>query len=78
MGVLHFRQISGPHLIVVPKSTLDNWKREFQQWVPEIRTFVLKGFKDERTDLTQKFLLAGNFDVCIIYEMILLENCHFK
>ncbi|RDB15389.1 ISWI chromatin-remodeling complex ATPase ISW2 [Hypsizygus marmoreus] len=28
----HFRGISGPHLVVVPKSTLQNWQREFAKW----------------------------------------------
>jgi SNF2 family DNA or RNA helicase len=27
----HYRNISGPHLIVVPKSTLQNWACEFSR-----------------------------------------------
>jgi SNF2 family DNA or RNA helicase len=26
----------GPFLVVAPLSTLANWKREFQQWVPNV------------------------------------------
>ena len=26
----------GPHLIVVPGSTLDNWLREFEKWLPDL------------------------------------------
>ena len=26
----------GPHLIVVPGSTLDNWLREFEKWLPDM------------------------------------------
>ncbi len=32
----HVMGISGPHLITVPKSTLDNWNREFARWTPEV------------------------------------------
>jgi SNF2 family DNA or RNA helicase len=27
----------GPHLIVVPGSTLDNWLREFEKWLPDMK-----------------------------------------
>lgn len=42
------RGIAGPHLIAVPKSTLDNWKREVNKWVPGFRVLVLQGTKEER------------------------------
>jgi hypothetical protein len=31
----HYRDISGPHLVVVPKATLQNWAREFANWTPD-------------------------------------------
>lgn len=49
LGYLKFiRGIHGPHLIVVPKSTLDNWAREIDRWVPGFKTVILKGTKEER------------------------------
>ena len=33
-----FKNITGPHLIMVPKSTLSNWMNEFQRFCPCIRT----------------------------------------
>jgi SWI/SNF-related matrix-associated actin-dependent regulator of chromatin subfamily A member 5 len=49
LGYLKFhRSISGPHLVVVPKSTLENWSREFGQWVPDFETVVLTGSREER------------------------------
>ena len=27
----------GPHLIVVPSSTMDNWRKELATWAPEIK-----------------------------------------
>jgi SWI/SNF-related matrix-associated actin-dependent regulator of chromatin subfamily A member 5 len=45
----------GPHLVVVPKSTLDNWRREFQRWVIKdedgedgMNVVMLSGTKEDR------------------------------
>lgn len=27
-----FRGITGPHMVIVPKSTLHNWLNEFKRW----------------------------------------------
>ncbi|KAJ5082811.1 ISWI chromatin-remodeling complex ATPase ISW2 [Penicillium argentinense] len=71
--------ISGPHLVAVPKSTLDNWKREFARWTPDIDVLVLQGDKDERQRLITERLADENFDVCITsYEMILREKSALK
>ncbi|KAI7664808.1 chromatin remodelling complex ATPase chain ISW1, partial [Hortaea werneckii] len=80
LGYLRFVQgITGPHLIAVPKSTLDNWARELSKWIPEIEVLVLQGAKEERHDLINNRLLEEKFDVCITsYEMILREKSHLK
>lgn len=80
MGYLrHIRGINGPHLVAVPKSTLDNWKREFAKWTPEVNVLVLQGAKDERAQLINDRLLTDDFDVCVTsYEMILREKSHLK
>jgi len=44
----NIRGIPGPHLVVVPKSTLNNWAREFQMWTPDVRVVLLSGTKEER------------------------------
>lgn len=75
----HIMDITGPHLVVVPKSTLDNWKREFAKWTPEVNVLVLQGAKDERHTLINERLIDEKFDVCITsYEMILREKSHLK
>ncbi|KAH6652782.1 SNF2 family N-terminal domain-containing protein [Truncatella angustata] len=75
----HIMDIKGPHLVAVPKSTLDNWKREFGRWTPEVNVLVLQGAKDERAILINDRLLEQDFDVCITsYEMILREKSHLK
>ncbi|KAL2162399.1 hypothetical protein VTH06DRAFT_7312 [Thermothelomyces fergusii] len=75
----HIMGITGPHLVTVPKSTLDNWKREFEKWTPEVNVLVLQGAKEERNQLINDRLVDENFDVCITsYEMILREKAHLK
>lgn len=75
----HILDITGPHLVIVPKSTLDNWKREFARWTPEVDVLVLQGAKDERQNLINERLVDEKFDVCITsYEMVLREKSHLK
>ncbi|XXH03940.1 hypothetical protein Hte_010348 [Hypoxylon texense] len=75
----HIMDIKGPHLVIVPKSTLDNWKREFAKWTPEVDVLVLQGAKEERHALINERLVDEKFDVCITsYEMILREKAHLK
>ncbi|KAH7011914.1 SWI/SNF family of DNA-dependent ATPase [Ilyonectria destructans] len=75
----HIVDITGPHLVIVPKSTLDNWKREFARWTPEVNVLVLQGAKEERNILINERLVDEKFDVCITsYEMILREKAHLK
>ena len=75
----HVCGITGPHLITVPKSTLDNWNREFTRWTPEVNVLVLQGAKDDRHALINDRLVDEKFDVCVTsYEMILREKSHLK
>ncbi|KAI1806742.1 SWI/SNF family of DNA-dependent ATPase [Daldinia bambusicola] len=75
----HIMDTKGPHLVIVPKSTLDNWKREFAKWTPEVNVLVLQGAKEERHNLINDRLIDEKFDVCITsYEMILREKTHLK
>jgi SWI/SNF-related matrix-associated actin-dependent regulator of chromatin subfamily A member 5 len=39
----HFRNAARPHLVIVPKSTLQNWVNEFTRWCPSIKVACLKG-----------------------------------
>ncbi|KAH9485950.1 ISWI chromatin-remodeling complex ATPase ISW2 [Psilocybe cubensis] len=75
----HYRSIPGPHLVVVPKSTLQNWAREFQQWAPSFNVVVLTGSKEERADLIATRLIPQDFEVCITsYEICLIEQSALK
>ncbi|KAM9258688.1 SWI/SNF-related matrix-associated actin-dependent regulator of chromatin subfamily A containing DEAD/H box 1 [Cariama cristata] len=41
----------GPHLIVVPASTLDNWIREVRLWCPELKVLFYYGSQEDRKHL---------------------------
>jgi SWI/SNF-related matrix-associated actin-dependent regulator 1 of chromatin subfamily A len=44
------------HLIIVPSSTLDNWSREIQTWLPNLNYRVYSGSLDERRRLRRDIL----------------------
>eukprot|EP00775_Hariotina_reticulata_P010968 gene10968-11123_t len=73
-----YRGIKGPHIVIVPKSTLGNWMNEFRRFCPVIKTLKFHGNQEERE--AQKAAMApGAFDVCITsYEMVIKEKNHFK
>jgi len=75
----HQRDITGPHLVVVPKSTLQNWAREFEKWAPSFNVALLSGSKEERADIIATRLLPQDFEVCITtYEICLIEKSALK
>lgn len=75
----HICDITGPFLIAVPKSTLDNWAREFKMWTPEVNVLVLTGAKEERQQLIKDRVVDEKFDVVVTsYEMILREKSHLR
>lgn len=50
-----FLNIQGPHLIVVPKSTLSNWMNELARWCPSLRAIKFHGNKEERQDMVLSY-----------------------
>ncbi|SPQ97321.1 unnamed protein product (mitochondrion) [Plasmodiophora brassicae] len=69
-----YRRIPDPHIVIVPKSTLGNWCKEFQKWCPSLRTLRFHAMKDERAELRDT-LVQRNFDVVITtYEMAVKEK----
>lgn len=80
LGYLRYvKQIEGPFLIIVPKSTLDNWRREFLKWTPNVNVLVLHGDKDARASIVRNIILQARFDVLITsYEMVIREKNALK
>merc|ERR1719445_1707451 len=75
----HFRNINGPHMVLVPKSTLANWMNEFKKWCPTLRAVCLIGDQETRNTFIRDVMMPGGWDVCVTsYEMILREKSVFK
>ena len=51
-----FQQCDGPHLIVVPKSTLSNWMNEIGRWAPTLKAFCFHGEKAERAKMVKEMI----------------------
>ncbi|XBW38073.1 hypothetical protein QEN19_003660 [Hanseniaspora menglaensis] len=80
LGYLRFvLNIEGPFLVIAPKSTLQNWEREFNKWTPEVKTLILQGNKDYRNHLIHDSLYGCKFDVIITsYEILMKEKNALK
>lgn len=80
LGYLRYVQgIKGPHIVIVPKSTLDNWKREFAKWTPEVEVLLFRGDKNERQKIIEEELLNCKFDVVVTsFETVIREKSALK
>ncbi|XP_044252842.1 SWI/SNF-related matrix-associated actin-dependent regulator of chromatin subfamily A containing DEAD/H box 1 homolog isoform X2 [Tribolium madens] len=60
-------QAQNTHLVVVPSSTLDNWRSEFARWCPELRVFMYYGSTEERRLFRIDFAkgILADFDVIL-------------
>jgi SWI/SNF-related matrix-associated actin-dependent regulator of chromatin subfamily A member 5 len=79
--MMEFKEDTGPHLIIVPKSTLSNWMNELARWAPNLTAVKFHGTKDERLDIATNVLQPGQRDeerewnVCVTtYEICNLER----
>lgn len=52
---------TGPHVIIVPSSTIDNWLRELHTWCPALKPLIYYGSMDDRRSVRQS-LLYDNYD----------------
>lgn len=70
----HYKDIHGPHLVIVPKSTLANWCNEIKRWVPSLTAICLIGNQDERNEIIRNHLAnpsKHDWDILVTsYEMV--------
>ncbi|CDH10654.1 related to FUN30-Protein important for chromosome integrity and segregation [Zygosaccharomyces bailii ISA1307] len=88
--IAYLKQINepGPHLVVVPSSTLENWLREFQKFCPSLKIEPYYGSQQERANLREILERnAGQYDVVVTtynlaagnkYDISFLRNCNFN
>ncbi|XP_048508009.1 SWI/SNF-related matrix-associated actin-dependent regulator of chromatin subfamily A containing DEAD/H box 1 homolog [Athalia rosae] len=57
---------AGPHLIVVPSSTIENWMNELERWSPGLNVVGYYGSQDERKDMRMGWRSGELEDVDII------------
>lgn len=72
-----YKGLSGPHLIIVPKSTLGNWMNEIKRWCPDIRAVRFHGNQEERKHQMNNLIVYGKFDAVVTsYEVVTKEKSH--
>ncbi|KAK0178638.1 hypothetical protein PV327_007514 [Microctonus hyperodae] len=56
----------GPHLIVVPSSTMENWSNELERWSPGLNVIQYYGSQDERKEMRMGWRNGDLDDVDVI------------
>ena len=71
--------LEGPFLVLAPKSTLNNWAREFANWAPVFNVLLFHGDKEKRQQMIDVEMQPGKFDVIVTsYEMVIREQGAFR
>ncbi|EPR78399.1 SNF2 family helicase/ATPase [Spraguea lophii 42_110] len=67
-----------PHLLIVPKSILLNWKKEIDKFLPDLKYFLFHATKENIKEAKTEFL-EMDFDICITtYEMCMYHKKLFQ
>ena len=77
----NYHNISGPHIVIAPKSTLPNWMNEFSRWCPTLNAVCLIGNGEKRAEFVKGTLLnqRRRWDVVVTsYEMVIREKSALK
>ncbi len=71
--------IWGPHLIIVPTSTMLNWELELKRWCPAFKVLTYFGSLKERKLKRQGWSKPNSFHVCITsYKLVLQDHAAFR
>ncbi|KAG7359848.1 SNF2-related protein [Nitzschia inconspicua] len=79
--MMEYQNDNGPHIIIVPKSTLSNWMNELSRWAPTLKVVKFHGDKTSRDEISNNILCPGQKDekrtwnVCVTtYEVCNIEK----
>ncbi|XP_033230612.1 SWI/SNF-related matrix-associated actin-dependent regulator of chromatin subfamily A containing DEAD/H box 1 homolog [Belonocnema kinseyi] len=61
-----YTDTDGPHLIVVPSSTMENWSNELERWSPELNVVKYYGSQEERREMRMGWRNGDLDDVDIL------------
>jgi SWI/SNF-related matrix-associated actin-dependent regulator of chromatin subfamily A member 5 len=82
--MMEYQNVNGPHLIIVPKSTLSNWMNELARWAPTLKAVKFHGDKASREEMIENVLRPGRKDsdrdwnvVVTTYEICNIEKNTF-
>lgn len=71
--------IWGPHLIIVPTSTILNWEMEFKRWCPGFKVMTYYGSTKVRKEKRTGWTKPNAFHVCITsYQLAVQDASVFK
>uniref|UniRef100_A0A7S2V7T2 Chromatin-remodeling complex ATPase chain n=1 Tax=Entomoneis paludosa TaxID=265537 RepID=A0A7S2V7T2_9STRA len=78
--MLEYQNVTGPHLVVVPKSTLSNWMKEFKRWAPTLKPCQFHGTKQEREEIIKNQLEPAQRDEDREWNLVLTtyEICNIE
>ncbi|KAI8376297.1 SNF2 family N-terminal domain-containing protein [Radiomyces spectabilis] len=65
LGRLYEMGEKGPHLVIVPASTIENWMREFQRFCPKLHVVGYYGTQAERVYLRDDLLESRDYQVVV-------------
>ncbi|KAJ8903110.1 hypothetical protein NDN08_006425 [Rhodosorus marinus] len=74
--LMESKDVQGPFLIIVPLSTMGNWVREMDLWLPSATKVVYRGDPNARKALQLKYL-KGNNDLNVLlttYEFVVRDK----
>ncbi|TGZ81889.1 hypothetical protein EX30DRAFT_318508 [Ascodesmis nigricans] len=65
MAYLYSKGVTGPHLVVVPSSTLENWLREFNTFCPTLKVEPYYGTQKDRQIIRQTLQKSKDWNVLV-------------
>ncbi|KII74173.1 putative global transcription activator SNF2L2 [Thelohanellus kitauei] len=72
--LMEFKRIAGPHIVVVPLSTISNWQMEFQKWCPKMDVLTYKGPQTYRRQMAPRVKTVKFNILLTTYEFVMKDK----